>query len=80
MNILIIISFFFSFCTKALDTAQLYFVDQYFIFMFKMLKTKQNDKKKKKKKPVKKEIIVHLQHYALEIFKSHLHMQKINRF
>lgn len=48
MNILIIISFFFSFCTKALDTAQLYFVDQYFIFHVEMLKTKQNGKKKKK--------------------------------
>lgn len=54
MNILIIISFFFSFCTKALDTAQLYFVDQYFIFMFTMLKTKQNDKKKEEEEETSK--------------------------
>lgn len=38
-------------------------------------------KKKKKKKEIrKKKLIVHLQRYALEIFKGHLHMQKINRF
>lgn len=49
-----------------------------------MLKTKQNDFKKKtknKKAEIRKKIIiVHLQRYALEIFKGHLHMHKINRF
>lgn len=36
--------------------------------------------KKKKKEKLEENISVHLQRYALEIFKSHLHMQKINRF
>lgn len=64
MNILIIISFFFSFCTKALDTAQFYLVDQYFIFMLRCWRKKKNEVKKSRNE--KKSIIVHLQRFALE--------------
>ena len=41
---------------------------------------KKEEKEKEKKTLEKEKIIVHLQRYALEIFKGHLHMQKINRF
>lgn len=77
MNILIIISVFFLFVQKHLIPHS---CGPIFYFHVKMLKTKQNGKKNKKKKKSEKKIIVHLQRYALEIFKSHLHMQKINRF